>query len=143
MSEQDSKRATLSVKKRTVATPSARDEKPRLRAGARGRQVAQHRLPRFLPLEPKPLRRPTPPLHQKRARREAAAPKPCRKLAINGRLKKKYSFRKSMYLYLKTMGLKPFISLRRVRWDWKKHLPQSSVRWAMKGCLPRELAVIL
>ena len=44
MSEQDSKRATLSVKKRTVATPSARDEKPRLRAGARGRQVAQLKL---------------------------------------------------------------------------------------------------
>ena len=44
MSEQDSKRATLSVKKRTVATPSARDEKPRLRVGARGRQVAQLKL---------------------------------------------------------------------------------------------------
>ena len=44
MSEQDSKRATLSVKKRTVATPSAHDEKPRLRAGARGRQVAQLKL---------------------------------------------------------------------------------------------------
>lgn len=44
MSEQDPKRATLSVKKRTVATPSARDGKPRLRAGARGRQVAQLKL---------------------------------------------------------------------------------------------------
>ena len=44
MSEQDSKRATLSIKKRTVASPSARDDKPRLRAGARGRQVAQLKL---------------------------------------------------------------------------------------------------
>ncbi len=44
MSEQDPKRATLSIKKRTVKTPSARDEKPRLRAGARGRQVAQQKL---------------------------------------------------------------------------------------------------
>ena len=44
MSEQDSKRATLGVKKRTVVTPSGRDEKPRLRAGARGRQVAQLKL---------------------------------------------------------------------------------------------------
>ncbi len=44
MSEQDPKRATLSIKKRMVKTPSARDEKPRLRAGARGRQVAQQKL---------------------------------------------------------------------------------------------------
>ena len=44
MSEQDSKRATLGVKKRTVVTSSGRDEKPRLRAGARGRQVAQLKL---------------------------------------------------------------------------------------------------
>ena len=84
MSEQDSKRATLSVKKRTVATPSTRDEKPRLRAGARGRQVAQ------LKLAKDKTKRSAPPT------REAVVPKPCRKFARDKRLKKKYLYRKSI-----------------------------------------------